>query len=43
MYLIAMAVFDMIIPIPLTALILIYVLLEKPPWFINWVTGIYKT
>lgn len=38
-----MAVFDMVIPIPFTALILIYVVFEKPPWFINWVTDIYKT
>ena len=42
-YLIVLAVLDMIIPIPFTALILIYVILEKPPWFINWVTDIYKT
>ena len=42
-YLIILAVLDMIIPIPFTALILIYVILEKPPWFMNWVMDIYKT
>ena len=42
-YLIVLAVLDMVIPIPLTALILIYVILEKPPWFMNWATDIYKT
>jgi hypothetical protein len=42
-YLIVLAVLDMIIPIPFTALILIYVILEKPPWFMNCVTDIYKT
>jgi len=41
-YLIVLAILDMIIPIPFTALILIYVILEKPPWFIKWATEIYK-
>lgn len=40
--LIVFAFLDMIIPIPFTALILIYVVLEKPPWFKNLVTDIYK-
>jgi len=35
------AIFDMIIPIPFTALILIYVILEKPLWFKKLVTDIY--
>jgi len=42
-YLIVLAVVDMIIPIPFAALILIYVVFEKPPWFINLVTDIYRT
>jgi hypothetical protein len=42
-FLIIFAVFDMVIPIPFTAILLIYVLLEKPPWFRNWVDSIYKT
>lgn len=42
-YLIVLGVIDMIIPIPFTALMLIYVILEKPPWFIDWATNIYKT
>ena len=41
-YLIIFAVFDMIIPIPFMAILMIYVLLEKPPWFRNWVNTIYK-
>ena len=40
-YLIVLALLDMIIPIPFTALILIYVILEKPPWFKNLVADIY--
>jgi len=42
-YLIVLAVLDMVIPIPFTAILLIFVLLEKPPWFRNWVDSIYKT
>ena len=40
-YLIVFAIFDTVIPIPLTAIILIYVLLEKPDWFANLVGQIY--
>ncbi len=42
-YLIIFAIFDMVIPIPFTALLLIYVLLEKPQWFKNLVTEVYKS
>jgi hypothetical protein len=42
-YLIILAVIDIIIPIPIMALILIYVLLEKPPWFKGVVLEIYKS
>ena len=42
-YLIVLAFLDMIIPIPFTALVLIYVILEKPPWFKNLVTDIYRS
>jgi hypothetical protein len=42
-YLIIFAIIDTIIPIPLTALLLIYVLTEKPEWFKNLVTRIYST
>jgi hypothetical protein len=41
-YLVILAVLDMVIPIPFTALILIYVILEKPVWFKNLVADIYK-
>ena len=32
-YLLAMALFDVIIPIPITAMALIFVLYQKPRWF----------
>jgi len=41
MYLILFAVVDMIIPIPIMTIILIYVVLEKPDWFKNMVSEIY--
>ena len=36
-----LALVDTIIPIPFTALLLIYVVLEKPPWFRNLVRQVY--
>jgi hypothetical protein len=39
--LIAMAIFDVIIPIPLAVLLLIYVLYQKPVWFKEVVDDIY--
>ena len=40
-YLILFAIIDTIIPVPITAIMLIYVLYEKPDWFKNLVTRIY--
>jgi len=42
-YLSILALLDMIIPIPFAALILIYVTLEKPAWFRDFVTDIYNS
>ena len=41
-YLSIFALFDMIIPIPFSALILIYVVLERPGWFKKLVDDVYK-
>lgn len=41
-YLVALAVFDTLIPLPITALILIHVLYQKPRWFREWVETIYR-
>jgi hypothetical protein len=43
LYLIVLAILDMIIPIPFTALMLIYIILEKPAWFKKLVTDIYSS
>ena len=42
-YIIVLAVFDTIIPIPITALVLIHVLYQKPRWFREWVEEIYRS
>lgn len=42
-YLIVLALLDMIIPIPFTAILLIYVLSEKPAWFKKLVDDIYQS
>ena len=42
-YLFILALLDMVIPIPFTTLILIYVVFEKPAWFRNLVTDIYDS
>ena len=41
-YLIIIAIFDTIIPIPIMALTLIYVVAEKPSWFKKLVTEVYS-
>ena len=43
LYLVILAVIDTVIPLPITAGILIYVLLNKPPWFRDLVTKIYAS
>jgi len=40
--LILFAIIDTVIPVPITSIILIYVLLEKPDWFKNLVREIYQ-
>jgi len=40
-YLIGFALFDIIIPVPITAILMIYVILNKPPWFYKIVSDIY--
>lgn len=42
--LITVGIFDAVIPFfPILALILAYVLLERPPWFLDWVQEIYRS
>ena len=41
-YLLLLALVDMLIPIPFTAILLVYVLLEKPKWFEDIYKHVYK-
>ena len=41
-HLILLAIFDLIIPLPITAVILIYVLFNRPVWFKKYVKDIYR-
>jgi len=40
--LILLGIIDVIIPIPIVGVILIYVILKKPPWFREMVRAIYN-
>ena len=42
LYLIVLALIDTVIPVPITGIILIYVLYEKPAWFKGLVSEIYN-
>ncbi|MGD8252239.1 MAG: hypothetical protein PVH30_10530 [Desulfobacterales bacterium] len=41
-YIVVLAVFDTIIPIPITAMALIMVVFQKPKWFKDMVDEIYR-
>ena len=41
--LVGLGIIDVVIPIPILALILIYVVLQQPPWFTEIVRNIYGT
>ncbi len=41
-YIVVLAVFDTIIPIPITAMALITVVFQKPKWFKDMVDEIYR-
>lgn len=43
LYLIVLALVDTVIPIPITGIILIYVLYQKPGWFRELVNEIYHS
>jgi hypothetical protein len=42
-FLIILGIIDMVIPVPILGVILIYVVAQKPPWFADVVGQIYKT
>jgi len=42
-YLILFAVLDTIVPVPITAIILIYALTQRPGWFNNLIAVLHKS
>jgi len=42
-FLIAMAMADVVIPVPIAAFMLIYVLYQRPPWFRDLVEEVYRS
>jgi hypothetical protein len=42
-FLIILGLVDMVIPVPILGLILVYVVTQKPPWFADLVGEIYKS
>lgn len=40
--LVVLGIIDVVIPIPILGVILIYVVLRRPPWFTNIVQEIYN-
>ena len=40
-FLVILALVDIVIPIPFAAILLLYVLIEKPVWFKQIVDGVY--
>mgnify|MGYP001818800940 FL=1 len=43
MFLIILGLVDMVIPVPILGLILVYVVIQKPPWFADLVGKIYAS
>jgi hypothetical protein len=41
--LVGLGLVDLVIPVPILALILIHVVLNRPPWFIDRVRDLYNT
>jgi len=42
-FLIILGIIDMVIPLPIMGVILMYVVFQKPPWFADVVSEIYKS
>jgi len=40
--LIVLAIVDTVVPVPITAMLLIMVLFQRPKWFKDWVDRIYR-
>jgi len=43
LYLILLGIIDMVIPVPILGVGLIYIVFQRPPWFADLVDEIYKS
>ena len=41
--LVIIGIIDMVIPVPILGIVLLFVVLQKPPWFAAMVDEIYKS
>ena len=41
--LILLCVVDVVIPLPITGLVLVYVVVQRPPWFVDLADRIYRS
>lgn len=41
-YLVLLSFVDMILPVPILGIVLLYVVFQRPPWFIDVVSEIYR-
>ena len=41
--LVIMGIIDMVIPVPILGIVLVHVVLQKPPWFPELVSEIYRS
>jgi hypothetical protein len=41
--LILLCVVDVVIPLPITGLVLVYVVVQRPPWFVDLANRIYRS
>jgi hypothetical protein len=42
-FIIIIGIIDMVIPVPILGIVLLYVVFQRPPWFADVVGEIYKT
>ncbi len=42
-FLILLCIVDMVIPVPILGLVLLYVVFQKPSWFTDMVNNIYQS
>jgi hypothetical protein len=42
-FLIILGIIDMVIPVPILGIVLLYVVFQRPPWFADVVSEVYQS